>query len=671
MVVKDTYDFDTKKRYREELQRFILQSFPYLSDSNPHRRRKTKDFKVLCLPGHEGLEIPIYKSLGIPARNIHCVERDPDVAHAFKQTTNARGVELYEGTLDAFLRETPHKYDVINFDLQGIFNIEAQKLLVLLYHRNLLKDETIIGTNFLGKRDNAEKIGRAVTELERCKQSIDRLTRDFGIYNMRPAFGDLFFGNVSKGLPTHELRSFLITFSLMSIGEWGARFTKPTSFLEQMLTRYEQDNASCNDPKASKFIQRCRTRYEQLKAESDPVQRFLMAATGVLRDYFNTEPEGFQRYCFEFLDRNYLQLQLSSGLRLLSEDNFPILVVNVAQNLLNKETDSTYLVRAISRGSYIGDKGSRMLYDFLLYSRLNQPEIGITAQDIFDNQRSLTFQEFEELVNTMNLAVKSNLKKYPYASTDKIPKRKYLGSSFKPRQKAPREVDTRDLITLEDALDFMASGCPREDIVECFRFDGFALEDLVLKPQEEKTLDPPIGTYSLARPLENALHLKTESDVKEAISRMYQLLDKKLKAKDVCAVYEIDSHLRKSIPAWIAWERMHTRESKAEVRDELYLELIGDVASLLGSPRTQELFGLPTWQKAAAQLGVRNKRQNNLEVAFVDGSNILYRGPIQTRRRLSVFSRQYHGIDNIPPEKLEQFGIKAYQIQPGRIIELV
>jgi hypothetical protein len=55
----------------------------------------------------------------------------------------------------------------------------------------------------------------------------------------------------------------------------------------------------------------------------------------------------------------------------------------------------------------------------------------------------------------------------------------------------------------------------------------------------------------------------------------------------------------------------------------------------------------------------------------VDGSNILYRGPIQTRRRLSVFSRQYRGIDNIPPEKLEQFGIKAYQIQPGKIIELV
>jgi hypothetical protein len=75
---------------------------------------------------------------------------------------------------------------------------------------------------------------------------------------------------------------------------------------------------------------------------------------------------------------------------------------------------------------------------------------------------------------------------------------------------------------------------------------------------------------------------------------MYRLFDGKLKAKDVCAVYEIDPNLKRSIPAWIAWERMHTRESKAEVRDELYLELIGDVASLLGSTRTQELFGLPT-----------------------------------------------------------------------------
>jgi len=141
-MAKETYDFESKRKVRENFSKFIKR---YLG-------HKIKDLKVACLPGEEALEIfEVYDPLGIPRENIWGIERGEKEYNRL-QSKNL-GIHLFPGDDVDFLMQTEHKFDVINLDYQGMFGTPAFRSLKAIARRQILQDKGILGTTFFANRE--------------------------------------------------------------------------------------------------------------------------------------------------------------------------------------------------------------------------------------------------------------------------------------------------------------------------------------------------------------------------------------------------------------------------------------------------------------------------------------------------------------------------------------
>ncbi|MFW5746309.1 MAG: hypothetical protein ACOCWQ_02030 [Nanoarchaeota archaeon] len=147
MVQKTSYDFAAKQLYRDTYRKFLASSLAHI----PASQRR-----VLCFPGHEGLEITeVYDPLGIPRANIVALEQSPDIA----ETIRNQFPDITVITQDAYdyFQESHGEFHAINLDYQGqLKQPEMLTLRKLLMNRSVANGG-VLATNFFGNREPAQR----------------------------------------------------------------------------------------------------------------------------------------------------------------------------------------------------------------------------------------------------------------------------------------------------------------------------------------------------------------------------------------------------------------------------------------------------------------------------------------------------------------------------------
>lgn len=137
------YDNPAKNLWRTKLKGFIGEN------TDPSKR---KDMKVLCLPGVECLEIPLYLELGFQPKNIIGVEAGivqgkihPEVIERFRKNAAKFGIQTRIGKLENILKTEGTVFDVVSLDFLGPVNLTVQAILRDIRY----SPRTVVATNFL------------------------------------------------------------------------------------------------------------------------------------------------------------------------------------------------------------------------------------------------------------------------------------------------------------------------------------------------------------------------------------------------------------------------------------------------------------------------------------------------------------------------------------------
>ena len=134
------YNQEVKIKWRQKWADFIDKN------TDPSERA---NMKVLCLPGKECLEIPIYLKLGFKPENIVGVEGGDRLARAqFELNAENLGIDGRVQRLEDLL-EGDEEFDVISLDFHG----QLCESYFDILHRLPLKERTLLMVNTMGKRD--------------------------------------------------------------------------------------------------------------------------------------------------------------------------------------------------------------------------------------------------------------------------------------------------------------------------------------------------------------------------------------------------------------------------------------------------------------------------------------------------------------------------------------
>ena len=408
MAKKESYDFEMKKRYHDELVRFILQM---------HTKRKNRhNLKVACFPGHEALEIiNVYDKLDIPRKNIVGIEADPNIARELKQKN--LGIEIFKGFDYEFFEQTNKRFDIINLDYQTYLNKNIDYSLGLIFGRELAYDKFILCTNFLGKREtdngnlyrdnllstaalthiakksleqvvssNAEYIlNNDEIELIRKKAGIDKklsYKRDNGISN-------LLLTRAQNGISNLKFPKMLKDFGLKHFTYAAELFRE----IENAKTLREQYNLI--------FQQ------EALKISSSWIEYYKIRCQNIAKDPL------FAIFLFTFVTSFHAQ-QLAS-----------------------------YHPFTWRRGKYINDKGSPMFYDFAYLKKAVSSSENIVKDIIqYDTITQDLIFDIPNDLKTIKKILDEFVKKECSLDAENIiqgifPERKYLGSSYVKKTEDP------------------------------------------------------------------------------------------------------------------------------------------------------------------------------------------------------------------------------------------
>ena len=143
--MKDTYTFETKGRARKDILKFGLS----------HLYKPASEAKVLTLMGHERTELEtMWVPMGIQPENITVVEEDPNV-HALikKRIPEVNLIEKPVNLLE-YLIQVPTQFDFMNLDTMNQFSFDERDLIRCIAYRQLLRDNGILATWFVGHREH-------------------------------------------------------------------------------------------------------------------------------------------------------------------------------------------------------------------------------------------------------------------------------------------------------------------------------------------------------------------------------------------------------------------------------------------------------------------------------------------------------------------------------------
>lgn len=141
------YNNEIKNKWRQKLKEFI--------DENTDKEKRAT-MKVLCLPGIECLEIPLYLELWFKPENIVWVEawivkgkKDPDIIARFQVNAAIYWIQTRIWKLEKVLETEETVFDVVSLDFLGPFSSSFIKVLASLKANK----RVLVLTNFLAKRE--------------------------------------------------------------------------------------------------------------------------------------------------------------------------------------------------------------------------------------------------------------------------------------------------------------------------------------------------------------------------------------------------------------------------------------------------------------------------------------------------------------------------------------
>lgn len=202
MVLKETYNYASKQKIRQELREFI--------EKNYSKQGQRKSLKILTLMGHEEHELTeIWDSLEIPRQNISVIERNPEIYELIKNKN--LGIKLINNSLEDYVLKSNDKFNIINLDFQGYFNDEKDDAIRRIVYNQILEDRGILATWFFGKREKEDTKNLFIKSQNNFYLSLQEQSKK---YNKEIDFSSEDFGNLElnkSGIITNKiLISFLI-----------------------------------------------------------------------------------------------------------------------------------------------------------------------------------------------------------------------------------------------------------------------------------------------------------------------------------------------------------------------------------------------------------------------------------------------------------------------------
>ncbi len=119
--------------------------------------RKPEEVKVLCFPGINGTEIlEVYDRLNIPRKNIVGIEREQSIANKIEE--KQLGIRLYRGSVEDYIHNQPsHEFDVVSLDYIGPIS-QAQLQSMSRFFDKQQRSNFVVHTANLVRRDHASNL---------------------------------------------------------------------------------------------------------------------------------------------------------------------------------------------------------------------------------------------------------------------------------------------------------------------------------------------------------------------------------------------------------------------------------------------------------------------------------------------------------------------------------
>lgn len=560
---KESYNFETKRKYHEELRRFILGTYPDLKHKDRTRRKRVADrLKIICFPGREGLEIlNVYDPLGIPRRNILGVERDAKTADAFEHSVAGRGVQIYRGDIGDYVETTQDHFDIVNLDFQGNLGDNEIKTLFMLPVRGVIKDKAIVGTNFLGKREQDASYYKRVLMGEKLSVGrVSQIVKGFGIGNeeqvtevIQAELDEAERAISSRTL--EEQRDHALTKKVIELFMNGKGYTRSPDFLLTFVGNYIQNG---DDPetvgKLRKWIGR-----EYAAQTIDEFRR---------NRYDPMYEETWVNITARLIGQMHAFIAEQPWAAKISQDSKERIAAMYFNLILSKYADPHPPVR-IQRGRYISDTGSPMLYDFFEVRRFSSviPQVpaSIECDMSWDSSSPVlqtrvagypyikmprTAREIADFNRVLDQAW--HLFNF-FGQYAPLPERKFLGSSFQPRRRSARKEASLETITREEALTLLDGTCTPQEILSCYT--GFSLEELTAleREREREFVQAEEQISSPETPITQGTGSYDITSKEELYAALGLLQGKgKIRATDVRAQFTVSPKIDRSLPAYIA-----------------------------------------------------------------------------------------------------------------------
>lgn len=416
---KDSYDFPSKRAYRLKFKEFVKKSLYF---------RQSKDIKVVCFPGQEGLEIiEVYDNLSIPRENIIGLERNHDIAQEISKNVNGINVVVQDAL--NFFKAASDPYDIINLDYQSQFGEDEERTIETICRKELLRSGGVLGTNFFGAREpktRQEKYS-AIANFHRFNQ------QEASLIINKSHGKNINYRLTAPREGLKECRDDGISQNLVSIlGTNGPGF-----FYSNII--------KSRNPELLKRL-----------FELDPALN--------LEDIEAVKTLVYGSRIIHIL--NTIYFDTSSKLSEL-KDKGAHSIMNIFDYLRLLE-EKPYLIDQHERYSYFTENAkAKMFCDFLQVSKQwYKWQTDALSFEVNGDYLSAKkgHESIDELLKKVRKFVTGPLRKF---LLDFMPERIHL-ESIGDKEKPPKKIVTKEKISKEDAIDLLKSGSSPAEIVECY-----------------------------------------------------------------------------------------------------------------------------------------------------------------------------------------------------------
>jgi len=620
---KETYNFDMKRKYHGKLEEFIAHTL----------RRKLGDpatrkyLKVACFPGHEGLEVlNVYDRLGIERENIVGIEADEEAADELEALN--LGIRIFRGLDYEFFEQEhegfPTRFDVVNLDYQGYMDDNKCYTLKLLVGRPVLKPVSVLGTNFLGKREVDHRYGAAVNNL-----SISHLNRLLLEADAKRDEGEIRrlseeiekIVDFAQEAKIGDARSDGITTSIINILGAGK---DPVELLPIKRELINSSSSSSSSGESVKTFKTFLKRYDAATTQRERTEILWSAENIMLSDLLMAEIQAIVR-----------QSQIANVMPSVGES-----ADAVACYLLQPLLGFHKAVR-LYRGKYISDNGAPMLFDLFHVMRYDvtawekRPEVAV-----YDGRVGvyLPVEPVEIVQFVANVFRPQARTKFPPIA-EFLPSRELLGSSYGTKQK--KVGGGLEIITRLEALELLGADCTPEEIAECYK--RFTVDELDgLKLELRPTIENKEIAYAVIRELR-------DSGVE--VNTGY------LKSN-----YVVPNEIKAKLPAYIAHDTMRRKKEGTAVikRKKVNGQEVIDALANLTPEEVKRRMGLTDGQLSAIMAHKTMGRYQPPLESFRYGG-LTFEGRGNVAEIVTRLERRFGNIDDIPGEHYTHHGITVIE----------